>query len=271
MGKALVIKNVDFSTNKIETVTFTDPIPCTGISLSANSISFTKLTTSTITATVTPIDTTDELIWISSDTDVATVSDGVVTAVGLGQATITATCGLQTATCSVSVSVVMTEADLVKLLHRYNSGTNLSATPPKDYVGCYGEESSGYLRATCVLTETVTASGYKAITGTDSLYDGKYPIMIPKNAESILITSSTLSLEAVFYSWLNSTEHPTDSSQGKGCLALSNVLSSSSVSSNTITLTIPTDLEGLDSTMFGVKFTTQITEETSTGISITFA
>lgn len=270
MGKALVIKNVDFSINKIETITLLDPIPCTAISLSSNSIIFTKLTTSTLTASITPSNTTDELVWSSSDNTVATVSGGVVTAVGIGTATITATCGSQTATCSVSVSVVLTEADIIKLLHRYNSGTNLSANPPRDYVGCYGEESSGYLRSTCVLSETVTASGYKALTGTNSLYDDKYPIMIPKNAESISITSSTLSLEAVYYSWLNSTEQPTYSSQGKGCLALSDVLSSTSISSNTITLTIPTNLPGLDSTVLGVKFTTQITSESDTGIRIEF-
>lgn len=51
---------------------------------------------------VTPKDTTDELVFISSDPDVVTVSDkGRLTAVGPGQAVITITCGDQETKCRV--------------------------------------------------------------------------------------------------------------------------------------------------------------------------
>lgn len=42
--------------------------------------------------------------WKSSDSSVASVNNGTVTAVGAGQATITATCGTASATCKVTVS-----------------------------------------------------------------------------------------------------------------------------------------------------------------------
>lgn len=79
-------------------------IPCTGITLDQNTLTFTGAGTQTLTATVTPSDTTDAVVWSTSAGAVATVSGGVVTAVGDGVATITATCGAHSATCSVSVS-----------------------------------------------------------------------------------------------------------------------------------------------------------------------
>lgn len=79
-------------------------VPCTNVSLSDSTLSFTDNSTQTITASLTPSYTTDTLSWASSNTSVATVLNGVVTPVGNGSATITATCGTQTATCSVTVN-----------------------------------------------------------------------------------------------------------------------------------------------------------------------
>lgn len=79
-------------------------VPCTNVALSNSTLSFTDNSAQTITATLTPSDTTDTLSWTSSDTSVVTVLNGVVTPVGNGSATITATCGTQTATCNVTVN-----------------------------------------------------------------------------------------------------------------------------------------------------------------------
>lgn len=107
MAKTLVIKGADFSTNKLTTVSFGEEVPCTGVSLNTDTISFDSLSdTETLTATLTPANTTDTLTWSSSDTSIAVVANGVVTPVGLGSATITATCGNQTATATVTVAVI---------------------------------------------------------------------------------------------------------------------------------------------------------------------
>ena len=53
--------------------------------------------------TVTPAGATGEITWTSSDEKVATVENGVVTAVGGGNCTVTATSGTATATCIVRV------------------------------------------------------------------------------------------------------------------------------------------------------------------------
>lgn len=268
MGKALVLKNVDFSTNKLDTVTIYEPIPCSAITLNKSTINFTSLGTDTLTATVTPSNTTDTVVWSTSDSGVATVNNGVVTAVGLGTATITATCGGKTDTCTVSVSVIITETSMAKMLHRYNSGTNLSAG--KDYLGCYGEESGNYLKCCAFLSSVETPSGYKALSGDVALYNGKYPFIIPLNAEYIEVTSSGFTLDTMYYSWLDSTSQTTYSTSGKGCKALSDVLTSNNVVNNKIKLTIPTNIEDLDSIVFGLKFTAAVSDGDTTGVTITF-
>ena len=87
----------------------TERIPCMGIILSNASLTFTSSGTQTIIAYVEPSDTTDKIMWSSNNEAVATVNNnGVVTAVSNGNATITATCGEHSATCSISVSGIVT-------------------------------------------------------------------------------------------------------------------------------------------------------------------
>ena len=80
-------------------------IEVSSISLSKTELSLTEGDSETITASVKPDNVTDNTVtWISSDVSVATVKDGVITAIKVGAATITASAGGKTATCSVTVT-----------------------------------------------------------------------------------------------------------------------------------------------------------------------
>lgn len=80
-------------------------IPLTGISLNKSSISLYTGGTDTLSVSYTPSNTTDSktVTWTSSNTAVATVSNGKITAKGAGTATITAKVGNFTKTCQVTV------------------------------------------------------------------------------------------------------------------------------------------------------------------------
>ncbi len=86
-----------------------DVVAVTGVSLDKTSVSFTEAgKTETLTATVAPENADNKSVtWTSSDNAVATVADGVVTAVGNGTATITVTTtdGGYSATCTVTVEI----------------------------------------------------------------------------------------------------------------------------------------------------------------------
>ena len=82
-----------------------DPVVAvTGISLNQSSVSLEVGGTVSLTATVSPSNATDKSVtWSSSNTGVATVAGGVVTAVAEGTASVTATAGGKSAKCEVKV------------------------------------------------------------------------------------------------------------------------------------------------------------------------
>ena len=83
------------------------PKPATGISLNKSELTLTAGNSDTsLTATVTPSDSTDTVVWSTDKPAVATVdpATGKVTAVAPGEAIITARAGTQTATCTGKVN-----------------------------------------------------------------------------------------------------------------------------------------------------------------------
>ena len=107
--------------NEHTSTSTTTTVECTGISLNNSTLTFATGSTQTLSATVTPSNCTQPVTWSSNAQGVATVSNGVVTPVGNGTATITATCGSHSATCTVtvqlktlsSISAVYTQGDSV--------------------------------------------------------------------------------------------------------------------------------------------------------------
>ena len=88
-------------------VTAVQTVAVTGVSLNQTSLTLTAGNSETLTATVLPNNATDKTItWSTSNSSVATVRNGEVTAVAEGSATITVTTndGNKTATCTVTVT-----------------------------------------------------------------------------------------------------------------------------------------------------------------------
>lgn len=111
--------NINFSegNNRLESSkihcidgTINDVVAVTSIMLTETAVSITKGKTHTLTAGIAPSEAEDKTItWVSSDTSVATVNNGIVTAKKAGTATITAmTSNGLTATCEVTVPGLLT-------------------------------------------------------------------------------------------------------------------------------------------------------------------
>ncbi|MBR4505115.1 MAG: Ig-like domain-containing protein [Candidatus Methanomethylophilaceae archaeon] len=111
-------------------------VSVTGVSLDKTSIALDTGSETRLTPTISPSDATNKnVIWKSSNTSVATVSNGVVKAVSAGSATITVTTddGSKTATCKVTVStpattVSVTGVELDKSTMAITKGSSSSLT-----------------------------------------------------------------------------------------------------------------------------------------------
>ena len=88
-----------------------ETVKVTGIALDKTEVTIKEGEKTTLTATITPSDaTTKDIIWTSDNETVATVTDGVVSGLSAGSATITVTTedGNYSATCDVTVTAAST-------------------------------------------------------------------------------------------------------------------------------------------------------------------
>ena len=202
--------------NDIVYYTGAEDIPATGVSLNETSLSIDRRlhSTVTLTATVAPANATNKAVtWTTSDNAVATVSDGVVTLLKAGNATIAATTvsGGHTATCSItvtdttpvvtSVTLNKTEAEIdvsranqVQLTATVN-GTN---NPPSAVTWESSNESFATVSNTGLVT--AVAPGNVTITAT-SVYDNT------KSAScTVTVIDSSIGVDTLTYSSVGVTE-----------------------------------------------------------------
>lgn len=185
MAKTLVLKGTNFSVNKLATVELENSVDCTGISLNKSSTNVSYGNTETLVATVTPANTTDVIEWSTSDNTVATVFNGAVTSVGIGTATITATCGNYSASCTVTVTGQLDKTTALRRVGYYLA-TNAAADGNNGLTDWSIANSS--------------RGGFASGTGALPLRNPStvYPYVLPNNTGRIRITlASGTSIVAV--------------------------------------------------------------------------
>lgn len=254
MSKALVIEGADFSANKAATVTFIESIPCTGLSLDITTKSVTSMEAFTLTATATPTNTTDQIVWSSSDNTVATVADGVVTPVKLGTTTITATCGSYSASCEVTINNVVSSYKAVCGYNPYLRSAGASALT----LDKQSAETSGLF-----VIAADQATGLYPIESKSDVDTSPYrfvPIMIPNGATKLTVATSlgnTKVKTRVLYT--DSTKHSNfnPSIESAYCVQGSTGSWDQGSTTNTpLVIDIPTNIEGLDSCCLGLTIGT---------------
>ena len=149
---------------------FTITAKVTGISLNYTTYSLAKGDSFTLTPTISPSNASNKNItWSSSNTSIATVSNGVVTGIAGGSATITATTNNNLyASCSVTVS---NNATTYAISYTLNGGTNSSSNP------------TSYTKLDTITLSQPTKTGYtfKGWTGSNGSTPQTY-VSIPKGS-----------------------------------------------------------------------------------------
>jgi hypothetical protein len=168
-------------------------VSVTGVTLNKSSISsLTVGSKETLTATVAPSNATNKTVnWSTSNSAVATVSNGVVTAVASGTATITVTTadGSKTATCSVTVP------SLPALSGSISISPNSSVTTYRKLTATYSGYESGTKRYQWKKGSTNVGTNSNEYTPTEA---GSYTVTVsitgydPKTSSAVTVALSNL-------------------------------------------------------------------------------
>lgn len=121
VGTSMITVSKNGKTATFEVTVTASRVPATGITLNNTTLSFTGSTPIKLTATVEPLNSTDTVVWSSSENAVATVENGLVTPVSDGSCTIYATAGDCTAECSVSVALPLNGINIGNPYLMYNA------------------------------------------------------------------------------------------------------------------------------------------------------
>lgn len=202
IGKAIVTAQIG---NKNASCEVTVTVPTEGITISKTELNLKKGEWEQLTATVTPEDATDKLEWSSSNDAVAPVSsEGRVSAVGGGEAVITARAGSMSATCKVKVTVPVTSVSIKPesaTLYVGGESLGLQATvlpedaDNKEVVWTSGNTAVATVDAHGVVSPV--AEGSAVITATAKGTDKSASCTVTvtyKEVESVAVSPSTMTL-----------------------------------------------------------------------------
>ena len=190
--------------------------------------------TETLTATVTPTTATNKAVtWSSSDTGVATVENGKVTAVAEGTATITAKAGDQTAECEVTVvakgvtivhvtSVTLNKTTLsltvggeetLMATVKPDDATNKTVTWTSSNTGVTTVDSNGKVMAVAAGEATITAKAGNQTAKCEVTVTAAEEATVPVESITLNETELTLNEGGVFQ--LTATVSPSDATDAE--------------------------------------------------------
>ena len=199
-----------------------EAVAVTGVALDTAAVTIIVEDTYTLTATVNPAEATDNFVtWKSSDEAVATVADGVITAVSVGTATITVTTvdGGFTATCEVTVAprpVTGVTLDKVEATLEVKETVTLVATvAPANATNKDVTWTSDNDAVATVADGVVTAVSVGTATIVVTTVDGNFAdtcvvTVNPISVKSVALDKATLTLDIAQTATLVATVNPAD-------------------------------------------------------------
>lgn len=177
--------------------------PMTGLKVTPESASVNKGKTVTLTASKTPIDTTDssEITWSSSDENIATVENGVVTALANGTVTITASCGTFSAQSTITVENILSGLIINKESAILEKNNTLELTVTKDPIDTSNTDPIAWRSSNEAVAKvdengivTAIGNGKATITASCGGFEVNCEVTVIVHIESINITNGDITL-----------------------------------------------------------------------------
>ena len=217
----------------------TDTVKVTGVSVSKTALSLKVGDTSTLTVTIKPTDATNKTAtWKTSNAKIATVSNGKVTAVGAGTATITVTVDGKSATSKVTVAKAETNTTEVKVtgVTLDKSTVSLTVGGSADLKATINPDNATNKTATWTSSNenvatvangkvTAKAAGEATITVTVDGKTATAKVTVTKaevKVTSVTLNKSTLDLKVGATENLTATIKPTDATNKTATWSSSN-------------------------------------------------
>ena len=200
-------------------------VEVSSVSLNTATIEMVEGETFSLVATVLPKDAEyDGVTWASSNASVASVNSGTVNAIKEGTATITASAGGKSATCSVRVSakiitVTSISLDKTSLSMQVGETETLTATvKPDDATDKTVVWTSSDNAVASVSNGKIIAlkSGKATITAKSGTCSAECVVTVSVNTESITLDKTTLSLAVGESATLTATVKPDDATDKTG-------------------------------------------------------
>lgn len=202
-------------------VTISASVPMTGIALSKNEATINKGSILTLTANKQPAGASDSsaINWSSSNPSIATVVDGKVNAVSVGEAIITAECNGFSDTCKVTIINPMTGISLNKSTLSLNKGETATITASKVPVDATDStpitfSSSNEAIATVDEKGVVTAvsNGETTITATCGAFTATCKVTVENLLTGLKIDKTLVTIDKDQTIQLNVQKEPIDTS-----------------------------------------------------------
>ena len=164
-------------------------VDATAITLNKTNLSLEQYREETLHDTLTPLNATTAVTWSSSNSAVATVSGGLIKAVGKGDATITASAGQGV---SASCTVTVTEPTVLSCAQAATYAATVSANNIPYAGGQYVVE--GY-----VISTSTTSNGYIWLADDADAANGTFQVYKPTNISDIASLNKGDRVRAVGY------------------------------------------------------------------------
>ncbi len=197
-------------------------VPVEGITLDKTAVTLEEGKTITLVATVSPSDATDKTVqWSSSEVSVATVNNGVVTAVKVGTAAITALASGKVATCVITITQKVIQVTSVTLskssleLKKGQSETLVATVKPDDATDKTVSWSSSNSSIVSVENGKVTAvkSGMATITAKSGEQSATCEVTVTNPVENVSLDHTSVALEEEQTITLVATVTPSDADE----------------------------------------------------------